>query len=179
MEELSHNLAHNINHLRKTRGLTQQRLSQLSDIPRSTITHFESGDGNPSLINLSKVAKALEVKVEELLTNPSQGKTRLIKNNELSFLDKGGCLIYNLLPSPIEGLNIERFEFEPAGGFTGIPHLPGTKEYFSCLEGKANVIITGEKYTLSKGDILIFEGHEKHSYQNPTNKKSTAISILY
>ena len=179
ISELSQNLAQNIVSLRKLRGITQERLSKLSGIPRSTITHFESGGGNPSLINLSKIAKALEIKVEELLANPFHEKTQLVRNDELNFIEKGNCTIYNLIPSPIKGLNIERFELEGENGFSGVPHLPGTKEYFTCIQGKAEVVVAGEKYLLSKGDTLIFKGNEKHSYRNPTNKKSMAISIIY
>ena len=34
------------------------------------MTHIESGSGNPSLHNLIKVAAALQVSIEELLTRP-------------------------------------------------------------------------------------------------------------
>ncbi|MBT3234798.1 MAG: helix-turn-helix transcriptional regulator [Bdellovibrionales bacterium] len=174
---IASNLAHNIINLRNSRGLTQQKLAKVASIPRSTITHFESGSGNPSLSNLIKLATALEVQVEELLS-PVVPTVTMIKSFELPHKDKNGCLVYNLLPSPLRGLGLEKMEFEPDHGFTGVPHLKGTTEYFACVKGKTQVVVCEETFVLSQGDVLIFSGDDNHSYKNVGNTKAIAISVL-
>src|SRR4051794_5970554 len=60
-------LARNLVSLRHTRGLTQDMLAKHTSVPRSTIANLESGEGNPSLLVLVKVAAALSVPIDELL----------------------------------------------------------------------------------------------------------------
>jgi transcriptional regulator with XRE-family HTH domain len=67
---VSGHLSRNMFNLRQARNLSQGDLSSLSGLPRSTVTHIESGSGNPSLRNLIKVANALQVSIEELLARP-------------------------------------------------------------------------------------------------------------
>ena len=49
----------------------------------------------------------------------------------------------------------------------GTPHLPGTREYFSCLEGAVAIFVAGDRYDLAAGDVLAFPGNVAHSYRNP------------
>ncbi len=176
-EGISRILSDNVIELRKMRGLTQSRLAQVSGIPRSTITYLESGTGNPSLWNMTKIANALEIKIEELFVKRSL-TAQIIKSKDLSYKDKNGSQVFNLLPTPIKGLVIEKFELAPLNGFIGIPHLKGTTEYFICIQGRVKVSVSGEDFIVNKGDILIFLGNEKHSYENLTNAKAMAISVV-
>ena len=58
----------NIRKLRKQRGLSQDRLSKLADISYNTVIKLESGGiTNPSIDTLQKLAKALDVGVDDLL----------------------------------------------------------------------------------------------------------------
>ena len=58
----------NIKKLRKQKGLSQDRLSKLSDISYNTVIKLESGGiTNPSIDTLQKLANALSVSVDDLL----------------------------------------------------------------------------------------------------------------
>ncbi|MEA2088367.1 MAG: helix-turn-helix transcriptional regulator [Patescibacteria group bacterium] len=62
------NLANNIKKLRKQKGLSQEKLARLSDVANNTIIKMETGENdNPTLETLRKVAKALDVSVDELI----------------------------------------------------------------------------------------------------------------
>jgi len=63
------NLANNIIRLRKQKGLSQEKLARLSDVANNTIIKMESGENdNPTLETLRKVAKALDVSVDKLIS---------------------------------------------------------------------------------------------------------------
>ena len=53
--------------LREQRGLTQEQLSERSDVGRSHLARLETARQDPTLGTLEKLAKALKVKVTELL----------------------------------------------------------------------------------------------------------------
>jgi len=53
--------------LREARGWTQTELAEKVGVARNTITRLEIGSSRPSLALLERIAKALRVKVGELL----------------------------------------------------------------------------------------------------------------
>lgn len=55
-----------IRELRKSRGLSQESLADLAELDRSYIGGVERGDRNISLINIQKLATALNVNIAEL-----------------------------------------------------------------------------------------------------------------
>jgi quercetin dioxygenase-like cupin family protein len=48
----------------------------------------------------------------------------------------------------------------------GSPHLPGTREFFTCLSGNVTIFVAGERFDLAAGDVLAFPGNVPHSYRN-------------
>jgi len=62
------NLSNNIKRLREAKGLSQEKLARLADVANNTLIKMESGENkNPTLETLKKVAKALEVSVDDLI----------------------------------------------------------------------------------------------------------------
>jgi transcriptional regulator with XRE-family HTH domain len=56
-----------IKELRKQKGLTQEQLSELTDIDRTYISDVERGLRNIAIVNLEKISLAFEVELYELL----------------------------------------------------------------------------------------------------------------
>lgn len=57
----------NIRKARKEKGLSQESLALSSDIDRSYVGGVERGERNISVVNLKKIADALEMSVSRLL----------------------------------------------------------------------------------------------------------------
>lgn len=58
----------NIKNLREKQGISQDRLSKLADISSNTVAKLELDDSpNPTIETLQKIAKALNVKVDDLI----------------------------------------------------------------------------------------------------------------
>jgi XRE family transcriptional regulator, regulator of sulfur utilization len=164
---VSAHLARNLIALRGVRSLTQDALAKTSGVPRSTIANLESGDGNPSLVVLIKVASALGVPIDELLASP-RAKVRKWSSDDLRAHKSGqGVTMRPLVPEPVPEEMLELMEFAPNGVMRGSPHLPGTREYFSCLDGRVTIVVAGDRYELGPGDVLAFPGSTPHSYRNP------------
>jgi len=61
-------IADNIKKYRNKLGISQDRLSKLADVTYNTIIKIESGANiNPTIETLSKIAKALNVGVDDLI----------------------------------------------------------------------------------------------------------------
>ncbi len=62
------NLAKKVKQLRDKLELSQEKLARLADVSNNTIINIEAGkQNNPTIDTLKKVAKALNVSVEELI----------------------------------------------------------------------------------------------------------------
>ena len=179
MADICRTLGHSLENLRKARGLTQNDLAKLAKVPRTTLSHIESGAGNPSLRIVATLAIALGVTIEELL-QPTQTSCVLVKNQDLArpMGDRGDVVKVSLLPKPVPGVQWERLDFKPHGLLPGAPHVKGTREYFACMTGQLLVIVEGEEYSLSAGDVLAFPGDCRHFYKNLDTTNSVGVSLV-
>jgi transcriptional regulator with XRE-family HTH domain len=61
-------LAEIVKKLREEKGLSQEKLARLADVSNNTIVNIEAGkQNNPTIETLKRVAKALEINVDELI----------------------------------------------------------------------------------------------------------------
>jgi XRE family transcriptional regulator, regulator of sulfur utilization len=176
-QDAARNLGRNISELRQARGLSQQQIARLADIPRATWANLESGAANPTLAVLVGVAQALQVRLEELI-EPPRRSGRLYPVSALPVRKRGDVTVRKLLPETIAGLEIERMELPPGGAMSGIPHTPGTREYLTCERGQVELSAGGERWSLSPGDVVVFKGDQKHGYRNPGSAVAVAYSVV-
>jgi transcriptional regulator with XRE-family HTH domain len=170
-------ISSNVKSLRAKRNYTQKQLAELCNIPRTTLTNIESGQANPSLSNVIKIANALNVSID-LLVNPPVASTILINADKVPKVIKGDTEIFKLLPEKVKGVDMDRVVLGPHETFRGTPHLNGTREYMSVIEGQVEVRLNGESYTVNRNDLLAFPGDVHHSYRNTGKNESIYISII-
>ncbi len=170
-------LGDNIRGLRESRGLTQDQMARLADLPRSTWASLESGGGNPTLSVLSRVAHALQVSLEELISSP-RAEAALFPSGALPRQLRTGVEVRKLLPDPIPGMELDRLALPPGTHMTGIPHTPGTREYLACEEGEIALAVAGERFTLRPGDVVAFRGDQRHSYHNVAARSAVGYSVV-
>ena len=175
----SGHLSRNMFNLRQARNLSQGALASLSGLPRSTVSHIESGSGNPSLRSLIKVANALHLSIEELLARP-RTEVHLVRSADLpsTAKSKGAARITQLLPDPIPGMSIERVEIEAEGRLVGAPHVPNSKEYITVVGGGLEISVAGQTHRLKTGDVLAYPGDQPHQYDNVGRGKVTFLSVV-
>jgi len=175
--DLALRLSRNIKQLRDARGLTQQQMARLSGLPRATWANLESGAANPTLLVLHRVALALQLSIEELISMPKAG-AKLYRRDSLPTRTRGQVAIRSLLPDPIPGMLIERMELPPRANMTGIPHTAGTREYLTCETGTIVLHASGERWQLGPGDVVVFRGDQRHGYANPGGAVAVGYSVV-
>jgi transcriptional regulator with XRE-family HTH domain len=163
--------------LRESRGLSQHQIAKIAGVPRPTWANLESGAANPTLAVLSRVAAALQVRLDELLS-PPRVAARHHPAASLATRAKGAARIRKLLPEPLPGLEIERMELPVGAAFAGVPHTPGTREYLTCERGEIELRVSGERYLLAPGDVVVFAGDQKHGYRNSGDKVAVGYSTV-
>ena len=56
-----------VREIRKEKGLSQEELAHKADLHRTYIGMIERAEKNITLVNIEKIAKALEINIKELL----------------------------------------------------------------------------------------------------------------
>ena len=67
MKSESAKLGKNLKRIRTEKGITQGDIVRKLGVSRSFISNIENGKTNPTLSTISKLARALDVKIEELI----------------------------------------------------------------------------------------------------------------
>ena len=65
--------------LRTERGLSQERLAELAGLDRNYIGQIERAERNVALVNIIRIAKALEIEASELFEPFSEGRLMRIR----------------------------------------------------------------------------------------------------
>lgn len=175
--EAAVNLGRNIQALREARGHTQQQSARIAGIPRATWANLESGQANPTLAVLIRVAQALQVRLEELI-EPPRRLGRLYRAATLPIRTRGAVTVRKLLPESIPGLEIERMELPPRSSMAGVPHTAGTREYLTCERGQIELSAGGASFALEPGDVVVFRGDQRHGYRNLGPATAVAYSVI-
>lgn len=177
---LARNLAENLRHARARRGQSQQQLARLSGVPRSTLASIESGSSNPTLMVMARLADALQLSMEELLT-PPRAAAQLFPRGELPIKSRGpraGVTVSKLLPDPVPGMEIDRLLLASQSQMRGTPHQPGTREYLYCERGRITLWVEGERFDLAAGDVAAFPGDCRHSYRGAGETEAVGFSVV-
>lgn len=67
MSNITRKFGAKVRQIREAKGLSQEKFADLAELHRTYIGSVERGERNISLINIEKIAKALGVKITDLL----------------------------------------------------------------------------------------------------------------
>jgi len=68
MENIKVSFGKKVRNLRKSKGLSQEKFANLSNIDRTYIADIENGKRNISITIIKKISDALEISMSELLS---------------------------------------------------------------------------------------------------------------
>jgi XRE family transcriptional regulator, regulator of sulfur utilization len=178
-EPWASHLSDNMRQLRDARRVTQAQAAKLAGIPRATWANLETGGANPTLAVLHRVASALQVTLEELIAAPRAAGRHYPRDTlPVRVRGEGKAILRRLLPDPLPGMELDRFELKPSARFAGVPHTPGTREYLTCETGELVLAVAGGSWTLAPGDVVVFRGDQRHSYSNPGRATAIGYSVV-
>ena len=80
-------LGRRIRALRQERKLSQEELAHRARLYRTYLGGIERGERNPSLLNITRIGNALDVRVAELFADFPKGKVRIALTPRVRRLD--------------------------------------------------------------------------------------------
>ncbi len=171
----------NLRRLRTRRGLSLERLAQISGVSRAMLGQIELGQSAPTINVLWKIARALEVTFSALISQRTQsgalvlrsGESKLLSSKDRSFTSRA------LFPFD-EPRRVEFYELHLAGGSieNADAHLPGTAENLVVTAGTIEIDVGGDTHKLETGDSILFEADTPHAYRNPGKVEAVMYLVM-
>ena len=175
--DVSTHLASNIKRLREKQGLSQQKCSELSGVPRPTWANLETGQANPTLAVLVRVATALQVSLEDLIGAP-QDAVQIYRAGSLPERKRSGAAIQRLVPEDVVGIEIDTVDISSSGSLRTAAHRAGTREFVICTMGRLCVSVADEEAELLPGDVAAYRADQKRTYRARGRQRAAGTRIV-
>ncbi|WP_394147672.1 helix-turn-helix domain-containing protein [Shewanella atlantica] len=178
---MSNPINEGIKRLRAQHKLTQIELAEMAGIPRATLANMEGANSNPSISVVMKVAQALGVTVDDLITRRQSVHVTKVERKDMPVSHQHDGKFISTRTSPIstQNLQINDVIMMPGCNTKGVPHPEGSHELFLCLEGTATLEVQGEMFEIEAGNLTYFKGHLPHRYGNPSLKPVHAVVVVF
>ncbi|HPF47426.1 MAG: helix-turn-helix transcriptional regulator [Alphaproteobacteria bacterium] len=176
-----------IKQLRSARNLTLDQLANQSGVSKSMLSQIERNKTNPTVATLWSMTQALGVDISELLGSKpsSQDKKKHIsvtkshQTPEIQSAD-GKCTLKILGPLDLVS-KVEWYDvfIEQGGILESDPHVKGTKEHLTVLDGDISVTSDEQEMILSTGDTARYDADVDHSIRNISKKTAHVILLVH
>ena len=171
----------NLRRLRTRRGLSLERLAQISGVSRAMLGQIELGQSAPTINVLWKIARALEVTFSALISSRTQSGALVLRAAESKILTSKDRSFTSRALFPFdEPRAVEFYELHLAAHSTEVaePHPPATVENLVVTSGALEVRVGDDHHQLGKGDAIQFEADAPHQYHNPSDEEAVIYLVM-
>jgi len=165
--------------LRKERNLTQRNLAQQAGISVNAVSLIERDEISPSVTTLQSLAGALNVRVSYFFDVDTVARTIFLTAQDRPALTGKGVTI-ETLGHRLTGQQMEPFviTLEPGAESGQQPVIHTGHEFVYCLQGKIEYNVDSTIFSLSQGDMLMFEASQPHYWRNASAEPTTVLVML-
>jgi transcriptional regulator with XRE-family HTH domain len=171
----------NLRRLRTRRGLSLERLAQISGVSRAMLGQIELGQSAPTINVLWKIARALEVTFSALISARTQSGALVLRSSESKILTSKDRSFSSRALFPFdEPRRVEFYELRLQAGSVedADAHPPGTSENLVVTAGTVEIDVAGDTHRLETGDSILFEADTPHAYRNPGRAESVMYLVM-
>ena len=171
----------NLRRLRGQRGLSLERLSQLSGVSRAMLGQVELGQSAPTINVLWKISSALGVPFSALITARGAPGPHVLRAEQAKHLTShDGAFSSRALFPFDEPRRVEFYELRlaPGGVERADAHNPGTTENLVVSAGAVEIEVAGRREQLGAGDAIVFEADVPHVYRNRAERETVMYLVM-
>ena len=171
----------NLRRLRTRRGLSLERLAQISGVSRAMLGQIELGQSAPTINVLWKIARALEVTFSALISTRTQAGALVLRASDSKILTSKDRSFSSRALFPFdEPRRVEFYELRLSSGATeeADAHPPGTSENLVVTAGTIEIDVAGDTHRLDAGDSILFEADTPHAYRNPSQVEAVMYLVM-
>ena len=156
-----------IRRARRDRDMTLEDLAAASGVSVAHLSRLESGERQPSLDGLLRLAFGLGVPFEELFAEPEEpGPGTVVRGAEAPFYESMALRFQPLMPEAgPEGITAVKVVFPADRVDTEHrDHEHGGQEWLYMLKGRLRLTLGNERTVLEPGDAAFFDARLPHRF---------------
>lgn len=180
LDYLSHNIASNLNRIRKAKGMSLDVVAEQTGVSKSMLAQIEKGTANPSIGTLGKIISGLRIEFDDLIRTPPMDSFLVeVRKTEPTKDVPGQYKVWTCFP--IEDnhvVEIYRIDIEPHGVYVSGSHGEKTREYISVREGELLMEVGNSSYRISTEEVFRFESDREHRYINDTDQQVSFMTFF-
>lgn len=180
MNELQVAIAKNFAALRKQRGLSLDKVSELTGVSKAMLAQIEKAKSNPSVSTLWKIATGLNVSFSTFTKdalNPQIEKVQI--NQSTPVIDHDGqYLVHPIFPyHPEKKFEIFSVTLKPGHSQHSNQHIG--EEYILVQKGRLVLELQGEQHVMTENEAIRFQSNINHVYRNSTDEPVCFYNLIY
>ena len=167
--------------IRQERGLTLDDVANLTEVSKPMLGQIERGQSSPTITTLWKIATGLKVPLSCFL---QEKKTKYsiadLSGQDAVSAENGAMRAYTLFSyDPVRSFEAFYNEFDPGCIHTSDKHNDNVEETIFVISGRLDMVINGEKVTLSEKQAIRFSADVTHSYQNNYDRLCCVYNTIF
>jgi transcriptional regulator with XRE-family HTH domain len=156
--------------LRTEQSLTVQQLADRSGISRRLLTQIELGQANPSLVSVTRIARALGTEFTDLLEGAATTDpiTAHAPNSHVLVWSSEAGSTAHLLESTTRGRSADlwRWRLQPGDRYRGHADPARSQELFHVLTGTLTLTTDEHEATVPAGGSARLDSDRPYAYRN-------------
>jgi transcriptional regulator with XRE-family HTH domain len=167
--DLTRIVGDNLSRLRAQRGLSFEKLAQLSGVSRAMLGQIELGQSAPTINVLWKIARGLGVTFSALISADSAPGPVVMRLADAKLLTSSDLRFSSRALFPVDrSRRVEFYELRLAtsGAEHADAHAPGTTENLVVASGSVEIELGEARHVLNAGDSIFFTADKPHVYRN-------------
>jgi len=175
VEEL---LGRKIRETRSRRGLTLAQLSKQAEISVAMLSKIEHAKVSSPISVYAKVAKALEIPLDELFCEDGPVAISFVKKEERKKYSQSTGYLGESIAFKKSNKKMEPFVLHyPTKGTLPPAYQHDNDELIFVLEGELEFQYNGSRFILKPGDCVYFDANQKHSARAIGGKAAQALVV--
>lgn len=181
MEEIHIKIGKKLNKIRKNKGLSLDKVSEMTGVSKSMLGQIERGESIPTVTTLWKIATGLHLSFSTFVEEEQASVTIVsLENVKPVFGEDSSYRVYSMFPfDPQKKFEMYTIELDPGVSHLSLPHQDGVEEYIVVAKGTLEIVLNQQLYTVSEGNAIRFSAETNHTYRNRTEQLVRANLIIY
>ncbi|WP_047153595.1 helix-turn-helix domain-containing protein [Aneurinibacillus tyrosinisolvens] len=181
MEQVHIKIGKNLHRIRKGRGLSLDKLAEITGVSKAMLGQIERGESNPTVTTLWKIANGMRISFSSLVEQEAPSISVVRLDEIPPVVEEGGAYkVYTLFPFDQEKrFEVYTIDLDPGCIHYSEAHSPGVQEYVIVSHGTLNLMLGGETYTVEEGNAIRFPSDAPHEYRNESKAQARIQVVIY
>lgn len=163
------NLGLKIKEFRTGKGVNIKELAQRAGVSSSLLSQIEKGSANPSINTIKNIADALETPLYLFFKEEAPKDNFIVRAGERNVMtfSESQASSYELLTPDLSGsIEFMLLSLSPGADSSSKRREHRGEEVAYILEGRVDLSLEGDTFTLSRGDSARIDPYMKHRWSN-------------